>query len=133
MFYHVFSYLASAFDNNSSLEPIILWHDTINSAAIHISLISVHKIIEEKTFPRKFNINVLYVTDSKGKLKQIAKQFGRKKRIVMNYHGDLITYPRVQQHKRSEVSWGNPWNRRICRSSGYCQPYEHDVLVGFFF
>lgn len=47
MFYHVFSYLASVFDNNSSLEPIILWHDTINSAAIHISLISVHKIIEE--------------------------------------------------------------------------------------
>lgn len=27
--------------------------------------------------------------NSNGKLKQIAKQFGRKKRIVMNYHGDF--------------------------------------------
>lgn len=72
----------------TTILTIILSHDTINSAYFQVSPLSIHKIIEEK-FPRKFKMKVLYATDSNGKLKQIARQFGRKKRIVMNYHGDF--------------------------------------------
>lgn len=37
----------------------------------------------------KFNIKVMYAAESDYKFKQLAKQFGREKRVVVKYHGDF--------------------------------------------
>lgn len=60
--------------------------------------------------------------NSNGKLKQIAKQFGRKKRIVINYHGDfkyVHAYNNIKGTKYPGVTLGID---EFLGSSEYCQP-----------